>query len=104
MDRGRIISRGLLQAVLAVAYIAIVASVMVRGETLFGKVQSTLSVVGFLLLFVVSAAVMGITVFGRPLIWYLDGRKKEALMLALSTIVFLAVSAVAVLCFLALRA
>jgi len=57
---------------------------------------------GFLLLFVVSATVMGALVFGRPILWYLDGRKREAVELAGITIGGLAIITVVVLFTLAL--
>jgi hypothetical protein len=34
-----------------------------------------------LMLLVFSAALMGILVFGQPAMWYVDGKKKEALYL-----------------------
>jgi len=56
---------------------------------LFGKMQSVLSAVAFLLLFVVSAAITGYLVFGQPILYYLDGQKKEALGLLGYTVFWL---------------
>jgi hypothetical protein len=58
-----------------------------------------------LLLFVFSAAVTSSLVFGRPLLWYLDGKKKEALtllgytLLVLFVIIVLAVFSLSVILF-----
>jgi len=39
-----------------------------------------------LLVLVFSAALTGILIFGRPAIWYLDGKKSEALFLLFYTL------------------
>ena len=71
----------------AVVYIGLVALLMNSAESIFGKVEGqALSIAAFLLLFSVSAAVLGMLVFGRPLMWYLDGKKKQGITLVLSTL------------------
>ena len=39
-----------------------------------------------LMLFVFSAAVTGSLIFGQPVLWYLDGKKKDALTLLTYTL------------------
>lgn len=39
-----------------------------------------------LMLFVFSAAVTGSLVLGKPILWYIDGKKKEAVQLFFSTL------------------
>lgn len=39
-----------------------------------------------LMLFVFSAGMTATLVLGRPVIWYLDGKKKESIQLLLSTL------------------
>jgi len=85
----RIIKNALVSAVLAVLYIAIIATVLTYGEQLFGKINNVLSGMVFLLMFVFSAALMGIIVLGKPIMWYLDGLKKEALKLVFYILGFL---------------
>jgi len=47
-------------------------------------------------LFVFSAALTGLLVFGRPVLWYFDGRKKEALSLLAHTLaIFLVITIIA---------
>lgn len=41
-----------------------------------------------LMLFVFSAAITGSLVLGRPILWYIDGKKKEAVHLLFSTLIF----------------
>lgn len=42
-----------------------------------------------LLLLILSATVTGSLVLGRPILWYLDGKKKEAVSLFVATVGFL---------------
>ena len=66
-------------AVLVAAYVAAVASIMNHGSAWFGQKDTAWTPVAVLMLFVLSAAVTGSLVLGRPVLMYLDGRKKEAL-------------------------
>ena len=70
-------------------YITSVALLMTYGEQLFGKMNNVLGPIAFLLLFVLSALVVGALVLGKPIMFYLDGRKKEAIQLLLYTILWL---------------
>ena len=60
---------------------------------ILGKTQNTtnsiLIPITMLLLLVFSVALMGTLIFGRPLIWYLDNKKKEAIQLLAYTILFI---------------
>ena len=94
---------GAIHSLLAALYIGLVATVMSNGNRLFGEKDTPLTAVGVLLLFVLSAAVMGVLVFGRPVMWYLDGKKQEAMRLLGATVGCLAVITVAVFIFLAYR-
>ena len=82
-----------LNALGTVLYISLVSSFLSNAEHIFGNVvnekSSILVPVMMLTLFVVSAAITGFLVFGRPIMWYIDGKKKEALRLAFSTVAFL---------------
>lgn len=89
MNNSKIIKSSLVQAITATAYIGLVALLMSNGDKLFGKVGGALSVVAFLLTFVLSAAIMGLTIFGRAIMWYLGGDKKEAVRLVGYTLVWL---------------
>lgn len=53
--------------------------------------DSALAPIIMLLLLVISATITSFAVFGKPIIWYLDGKKKEALGLLGWTIGFLVI-------------
>ncbi len=75
-------NKGILSGLIAAAYIVAVAAFMISAESIFGQKESPiLGVVLMLMLFVFSAAVMFVVLFGRPVMMYLDGQKKEAVKL-----------------------
>jgi hypothetical protein len=69
-------------------YVAFVASLFFYAPRLFGGngKDSVLIPFAMLLLFVLSAAVTGMLVLGRPVLWYLEGKKREAVSLLLTTV------------------
>ena len=77
-------------AVGSLVYIFAVANIMFYGSQVFGKEQNIVAPVAFLLLFVVSASVVGSLVLGQPVYFYLEGKKIEAIKLLFCTIGFLA--------------
>ena len=50
------------------------------------KSESVIIPIAMLMLFVFSAAFTGILVLGRPIIWYLEGKKRAALSLLFYTL------------------
>lgn len=72
-------------------YVALVASLLFNAPLIFGSTgKDTVFIpIAMLLLFVISASVTGSLVLGRPLLWYLDGKKKEAVSLFIATLGFL---------------
>lgn len=78
-----------LHAFATALYIALVASFLFYiPEMLSGpNTEDTVFIPIFmLLLFVFSAALTGSLVLARPILWYLDGNKKEAVSLLLATV------------------
>lgn len=65
------------------AYISLVALLMFGIQKLFGAKPdpAVIAPIAFLLLFVISAAISGALILGRPVMLYLDGKKKDALLL-----------------------
>ena len=84
-------------------YVIAVASLMYLGsQGAFGTTPSIFVPIAMLMLFVFSAAFTGSLIFGRPVMWYLDGRKKEALLLLIYTLgIFLVVTLIVFLSLLA---
>lgn len=59
-------------------YVALVAVFMTYANNFFGEADSALGGIAILMLMVLSVAVVGTLILGRPLMMYLDGAKKEA--------------------------
>lgn len=76
-----ILKWSLLNAFGTLAYIAVVVLFMSNAENWFGKVPEYFAGITMLTLFVFSAAVVGSLILGRPILWYLDGAKGEAIRL-----------------------
>ncbi len=86
----KILSQGLLFATLAFAYIVTISigmppfmmQVVREGE----PITKIVALIAFLSLFVVSAGIMGMLIFGKPIMLYVDGKKREGVALACYTI------------------
>jgi len=81
MKSKSIITTSLFNALGVVLYVALISFLMQNGQQLFGKMESVLASIAFLLLFVMSAATTGYLVFGQPILMYFDGEKKETIKL-----------------------
>ena len=80
MDNSKLISRSLLHALGVLAYVSIVAWIMTNGDRLFGRMEDTIfGPMAFLLLFVLSATIVGSLVLAKPAMLYLAGQKEEAI-------------------------
>ncbi len=73
------------------AYIATVVSLIFYAPKTIDEKATVFLPMAMLLLFVISASITGSLVFGRPILWYMDGKKKEAIALLIATLAFLAV-------------
>ncbi len=94
-----IIKYGALNASLTALYIILIASFLSHTAELFGKeeTKTVLIPIMMLSLLVFSAALTSSLVFGRSVLWYWDGKKKEAVYLLAYTLAFLLLFAVIVL-------
>ena len=82
-----VVKYGLIDSIGTALYVIAVASFFYAGsQGLFGNAKSILIPITMLMLFVFSAAFTGTLVFGRPIIWFLEGKKKEAFSLVLYTL------------------
>ncbi len=89
MKKSQIAKIGLANSSGVAAYVFLVALFMSNANRIFGKGDNMLTGVAMLLLFVVSAAVTGSLVLGKPALMYLEGAKKEAVLLLGYTIAWL---------------
>ncbi|HTK04565.1 MAG TPA: hypothetical protein VL500_03200 [Candidatus Eisenbacteria bacterium] len=102
-DKNEIAKRGVLHALGALAYVLAVVCLITSMENLFGSEDPKFVPVAMLLLLVLSAAVMGLLVFGKPVMLYIDGKKREAVELVgwtIGSLAFITVCAFAVMIFL----
>jgi putative hemolysin len=76
----------ILNALAALIYISLVATIMFYGSKLFGPVNSFIAPIALISLFTLSAAVMGYVFFFQPAQLYFDGNKKEGINLFLQTV------------------
>ena len=70
-------------------YIVVIALFLSSTARIFGPSNTMLIPIAMLLLFVFSATFTGVLVLGKPILWYLDGKKKEAVSLFMATLGFL---------------
>ncbi|MDP2944373.1 MAG: hypothetical protein Q8N57_02225 [bacterium] len=85
MKNSKLIMTAVLSSLGVAVYIFLVSLIMNNGEKIFGKMVGPIAPVAFLLLFVFSALVTSGLILGRPIILYLDGKKKEGLKLLFYT-------------------
>jgi len=78
-------------------YVFVISRILFSAEKIFGKMENLWTPFAFLLLFVISAAIVGILFFGRATYLYLDNRKKEAVKLLFYTIGWLFLATVIIL-------
>ncbi len=89
-----VIKHALIDSIATALYIAAVGTFMyLAGQGAFGRNETFLIPIAMLMLFVFSAALTGLLMFGKPLMWYLDGKKKEALsLLGYTLVIFLLIT------------
>ena len=87
-EKGDVLRYALINAFGTTIYIVVVVFFIsaMDGSLIDGKKETLLAPILMLMLFVFSAAFTGTLVFGRPVIWYLDGKKREALALLFYTL------------------
>jgi hypothetical protein len=90
MDK-MIVKRGIINALATGAYVTVIGLFIANANTFFGTHDKPFTPVVVLLLLVLSAAVCGSLLFGQPAMWYVDGKKKQALKLLGATLGSLAV-------------
>ena len=83
----RVFTTALVNAVATAVYVAIVGTfVSYVARMKLGLAHPRLIPIAMLMLLVLSVATTGALIFGRPILWYLDGRHREALTLLVCTL------------------
>lgn len=91
-----IVKRAFLNALGTAVYILLVVSFIFSLQRFSNTEDIILIPIAMLLLFVCSAAITGFLVFGKPVMLYLDGKKREAVVMlgyTICTLFFLTVIA-----------
>ncbi len=87
--RNNITKYAVINAALTTLYITLISSFIFyvpRALHLNDKPDSVFAPIIMLSLLVFSASVVGLLIFGKPIMWYLDGKKTEALKLLIFTL------------------
>ena len=80
----------LLNALSTALYVTVVGSFLFYAAQMrLGQAKTILVPIAMLMLLVFSAALVGVLIFGRPLLWYLEGRKQDGLLLLAGTLAIL---------------
>ena len=84
-----LIAVSLINSLGVIVYVLLVAAIMQNGEKLFGKMTNFWGPFAFLMLFVLSASIVGLLTLGKPIMLYLNGEKKEAAQMLFYTVLWL---------------
>lgn len=102
MNKNKLILYGILNALGVLVYVVFVVFVINNGQRFFGPANDFVGSIAILLLFVVSATIVGLLVLGRPAYLYFGGFKKEGLVMLFSTLACLLVFTAVILGILAM--
>ena len=86
MKNSKLVYYSFLHSLGTLIYVALVVVILYNGQNIFGKQMNYLGALAMLLLFVLSAIIVGLFVLGRPILLYLDNQKKEAIKLLFYTV------------------
>ena len=91
MKTTKLLFHALVNSLGVLVYTSLVAFLMNNGQKLVGPANNFWGPVAFLLLFVLSATIVGLLVLGRPGYLYFNGFRRDGILLLLFTISFLLV-------------
>lgn len=86
MKNSKLILWAVIHSLCVFVYSSLVILLMMNGEKIFGNGNNFSGGIAILMLFVLSAVVVGSLILVKPLMLYLDGLKKEAVKLLVYTI------------------
>jgi SNF family Na+-dependent transporter len=90
MTNAKLAKHSFIHSLGVLVYIFLVVMLMQQGEKIFENVSEIWAAMTMLLLLVLSAAVTGLLVLGRPVWLYFSGQKSEALKMFFYTLAWLA--------------
>jgi ABC-type multidrug transport system permease subunit len=86
MKNSKLIMYAIVHSVGASAYIAAVSWILFNAGKIFGTMNNFLAPLMLLLLFVLSATIVGLLILGRPAYLYFNGLKPEGVRLLFYTV------------------
>lgn len=89
MKKSKLILLSLINSLGTFVYIILVALFFTHGSKIFGQADNLWGGIIILLLFVISALIVGLLILGRPIIFYLNGLRKEGVQLLIYTMMAL---------------
>jgi hypothetical protein len=90
MPKTSIIKYALANGLWTALYVILIGGFFFSAKSIFGNgPDNALIPMAMLLLFVFSAALTGALVLGRPILWYIEGRKSDAVKLFTYTLAVL---------------
>ena len=95
-----ILKNALINACATILYIMLISLFLFYGQRIIGANSEDVVLMPILMLslLVFSASLVGIFIFARPVMWYLDGKRKEAIHLLTYTLgIFLVITIVILL-------
>jgi len=90
----KLIKRSFLNALGTTAYVVVVATFLFNASRIFAPKDTAFAPMAALMLLVLSAAVTGSLVLGKPLLMFLNGQKNEAVRLFIYTVCWLALATI----------
>ena len=89
MRTAKLVFQSFLHAFGVLVYVLGVAWFLFNGQSIIGEVNNFWGPALILLLFVLSATIVGLLVLARPVMWYLNSQKSEAVKFLVYEIVWL---------------
>ena len=96
MKTSKLLLLALLNSLGTLVYVSAVVLLMTNAQKFFGSSNNFLGSAAILLLFVISATIVGLLVLGRPGFLYFNGFKREGIVLLVYTVVFLLIITIAI--------
>lgn len=84
-----VVKRALLNSLITVFYIILVALFLNYFQNIIGNPNNVLMAIFMIMFFVFSAGLTGSLVFGTPIVWYLNSKKRDAVKVLLWTFTFI---------------
>jgi len=103
MKHQKLLFHAIFNTVMTLIYVACIGWILFNANDIFKNNQGFWPVVAFLLLFVLSALIVGFLILGRPIYLYFNDAKKEAIQLLILTISCLAIISFSVVLYFILR-